>query len=196
MGPFSLVLFALYLFAFVYLLNSLIALQWKKIDLKKTTLYFFTVAMIGIYGELFLDTVYKFFVGRPLWHYNILPIHNGYTSSFAVVVWGIYGIHLCLLHDSLGSKWSINKTKHLALIFSIEALVMEAIVTISAKLFLGKYLYYYLPSDLWHVSSFQNIPFYFICGLIILKTIKRFRADPLFFSAMSASLIFVVVFLI
>ncbi|MCA9328110.1 hypothetical protein KDA14_06285, partial [Candidatus Saccharibacteria bacterium] len=95
-----------------------------------------------------------------------------------------------------GTKWSIVKTKHLALIFSLEALVLEAALTLSAVPILGSLMYYYYPADLWHVSSFQNIPFYFICGIVVLKTLKRFRKDPVFFSAMSASLLFVLVFVV
>lgn len=195
MSALSLTLFTLLWFVLLYLLNSLIARSFKKINLKLVTVYFMTVALIGVFGEIALDTVYKFFVGTPLWRYNILPIHQAYTSSYAIVVWGLYGFHLYLLHDSLG-KWSINKTKHLALIFCFEALILESALTISARVLLGEYMYYYFPSDLWHVTSVQNIPFYFICGLIILKTIKRFKKDPIFFSAMSAVLLAVVVFLV
>lgn len=167
----------------------------KKVDARLALLYVTTVAMIGVYGEIFLDTTYKLFVGHPLWQYRILPIQNGYTSSYAVVTWGLVGFYLYLMHENLSAKWSITKTKHLALIFSLEALLLEAIVTLSARLFLGKYLYYYLPSDLWHVSSFQNIPFYFICGVVILQTIKRFQKDPIFFTLMSSSLIIVLVYI-
>ncbi len=191
----NLTLFALLWLAIIYLLNSIIARKWKRIEPKQALMYFFTVALIGIFGEIFLDTVYNYFVGQPLWRYNILPIHAAYTSSFAIITWGLYGFHLYLLHGSLG-KWSINKTRHLVLIFSFEALVLEALLTISAKLLLGEFMYYYLPGDLWHVSSFQNLPFYLICGFVVLGTLKRFRADPIFFSAMSAALLAVAVFLI
>lgn len=105
-------------------------------------LYFSTVALIGVFGEIFLDATYNNVVGRPLWYYNILPVQGGYTSSFAIVTWGILGFYLYLMHDNLASKWSITKTKHLALIFSVEALVIEALVTLSARVLLGKYLYY------------------------------------------------------
>ena len=196
MSPYSLILFALMWLIILYLFNSALVGQWKRVEPKLALLYFLTVAMIGIYGEIFLDTTYKILVGHPLWRYQILPIHNAYTSSYAAIIWGLYGFHLYLLHDTMGSKWSIYRTRHLALIFSLEALIMEALVTISARLLLGKYLYYYLPSDLWHVSSIQNIPFYFICGVIIIQTIKRFKLDPLYFSAMAASLIYVIVFLV
>jgi hypothetical protein len=191
----SLTLFALLWLAIIYLLNSIIARRWKQVEPKQALVYFFTVALIGIFGELFLDTTYNHFVGHALWRYNILPIHGAFTSSYAMVIWGLYGFHLYLLHGTLG-KWSINKTRHLALIFSVEALVFEALLTASARLLLGKFVYYYLPGDLWHVTSIQNLPFYLICGFIILGTLKRFRADPLFFSGMSAALLLVVVFLI
>lgn len=192
---FSLTVFAAAWIAVIYLLNSLIAGSWKRIQWQQALVYCTTVAMIGICGEIFLDTVYKFFVGRPLWYYNILPIHGGYTSSYAIVIWAMYGFHLYLLHGSLAAKWSITRTKHLALIFSLEALLLEALLTISARIFLGRYMYYYLPGDLWHVSSLQNMPFYFLCGVLILKCLKRFQRDPVFFSVLCAWITLVVAFM-
>jgi hypothetical protein len=188
------ILFALGYVAVIYVLNCLIALEFKRINLKQALLYVTTVGMIGVFGEIFLDTTYKWIVGHPLWRYQLLPIRHAYTSKYALVVWGIYGFHLYLLHGSLHAKWAINKTRHLALIFCFEALILEAILTLSARPVFGKYLYYYFPSDLWHVSSFQNIPFYFICAVLILKTLKRFKHDPIFFSGMSAFLACLLVF--
>jgi hypothetical protein len=195
MSPVKLVLFALLWVVIVYTLNCLIARKFIRVDPRQALLYFVTVGLIGLFGEIFLDSVYNFFVGNPLWRYNILPIHHAYTSSYAIVTWGIYGLHLYLLHGTLMKKWGINKQAYLALIFGFEALLLEAALTISAKLLLTKYMYYYYPSDLWHVSSLQNIPFYFICGLITLKTLERFKKDPIFFSAMSVALLFVIAFL-
>lgn len=195
MNSFRYIWFALVWATLLYALNSVIAGELKKIELKQMILYIISVAMIGVFGEIFLDTFYSAVVGHPLWRYNILPFHNGYTSYYALVAWGLYGFHLYLLHGSLASRWSITKTRHLALIFCLEALLLEALLTLSARLVFGKYLYYYLPGDLWHISSLQNIPFYFICGVVILKTLKRFRTDPLFFTAMSSTLTFVLLFL-
>lgn len=184
-----LVLFAVFWAVIIYALNCLLAGTFKRIVPKTALVYFMIIALIGLFGEILLDSAYNFFVGHPLWYYNILPIYGGYTSSYAIVTWGLYGFHLYLLHDSLATKWSITRIKHLALLFSLEALVLEALLTLSAKFVFGRYLYYYLPSDLWHISSFQNIPFYFICGVIALKTLKRARRDPAFFSLMSAALL-------
>ena len=193
MNPMKLIMFALVWLAIIYVLNCWIVRRWKPIDPKLAVVYFSTIAVIGLFGEIFLDTVYNFFVGHPLWYYRILPIKGGYTSSFAIVTWGAYGFHLYLLHDSLATKWSITRTRHLALIIALEGLVLEAALTLSAKCFLGRYMYYYLPADLWHVSSFQNIPFYFIFGLVAVKTLRRFRKDPLFFAGMNAFLLLVLV---
>lgn len=148
-------------------------------------------ALIGLFGEIFLDSAYKLVVGHPLWYYNILPIQNGYTSSFAIVTWGIYGFHLYLLHGSLRARWFITKTRHLVVIFAFEALILESLLTLSAKLFFGRYLYYYLPGDLWHVTSVQNFPFYFVCGLVLFKTFQKFSVSPKYFSLLSAFLLVV-----
>lgn len=188
---YKLILFALSWLIIIYLLNCLIAKQFKRVGLSVVVVYFMSTALIGLFGEIFLDTSYNFFVGHPLWYYNILPIQGGYTSSFAIVTWGLYGLHLYLIHDSLRARWSITKTKHLVFIFALEALILESLLTLSARVVFGKFLYYYLPSDLWHVTSVQNFPFYFICGLVLFKTLKEFRKNPRFFSALSAFLLVV-----
>lgn len=194
MSPLKLAAFGLGCLVVIYSINCLVVRRLKPVDPKAALLYFSTIAMIGLFGEIFLDTMYNFFVGHPLWYYRILPIRGGYTSAFAIVTWGIYGFHLYLLHDSLASKWSITRTRHLALIIALEGLVLEAVLTLSAKLFLGRYMYYYTPSDLWHVSSFQNIPFYFIFGAVAVQALRRFRKDPVFFTCMNVSLLVGLIF--
>lgn len=181
----KLLLFAGVWLVLLYALNCAIAGRWKRIHLRHALVYVTSVAMIGVYGEVFLDTLYNHFVGHPLWRYNLLPLYGGFTSAYAPVVWGMYGFHVYLLHDTLGGKWAITRTRHLALIISLEALILEALLTISAKPVFGTFLYYYLPADLWHVTSIQNMPFYFACGVVIVQVMRRFRRDPWFFAALS-----------
>ncbi len=188
-------LFGVLLAAIVYLFNSAIARGFKKIQPARALLYMSTVAMIGVFGEVFVDTIYKHLFHTPLWRYNVLPIHHAYTSYYAAVLWGIYGFYLYLLHDSLG-KWSVSRERHLALIFSVEALVMEASAELASRVVLGKYVYYYYPGGLWHISAFQNFPFYLLCGFLIVKTIKRFRADPVFFTVINVWLIAILLFFV
>lgn len=194
MSALGLTLFALVWLVIVYLLNCLIARKFKRIDPKQAILYFTSIGAIGVFGEIFLDTIYNHFVGTPLWKYNILPIHNGYTSAYAPIVWGIFGFHIHLLHDTLKSKYNLVKARYLALLMSFEALILEAILTLSSLVVFGTLMYYYFPGDLWHVSSFQNVPFYFICGILIVKTTKNFKKNPVFFSVLSVFFTSVVVF--
>jgi hypothetical protein len=194
MNPLKLASFAICWIVLLYLLNSWIAGTFKRVEPKMALVYFSSIALIGLFGEIFLDTTYNVFVGHPLWYYRILPIKGGYTSSFAIVTWGAYGFHLYLLHDSLKSRWAITRTRHLAFIIALEGLVLEAALTLSAKFFLGRYMYYYVPGDLWHVSSFQNIPFYFIFGVVAVHTLKRFRNDPIFFTCMNSFLLLVLLY--
>lgn len=186
-------LFSLLWLALLYLLNCLIAGKIKHIEPKFAILYFCITAMVGLFGEIFLDTLYNRIFGTPLWRYNIAPIHHAYTSSFAIVTWGIYGFHLYLLHGTLKTK-SITKTWHLAVIISLEALILEAALTLSAKWLLGDYLYYYYPSNLWHVTAWQNIPFYLIFGFVIVGILHRVRSHPWFFSGVALWLTVIIAF--
>lgn len=188
----KLIVFTLLIAAAIYLFNCLVARKVKPIDPKMALLYITTVSMIGVVGEIFVDSIYDFFAPNPLWVYNILPVHDGYTSKYAAILWGLFGFYLYLMHDTL-DKWSVKKRRHLALIFAFEALVLEAIVVIASKLLLGKWMYYYYPGDLWHVSTIQNFPFYFLCGYLIVGTLRRFKQDPRFFIIINAWIIFVMV---
>jgi hypothetical protein len=189
----KLVLFSAAWLVGIYLFNSLLARRFKKINVKRALVYITTVAMLGLYGEIFVDSFYAHFFNTPLWRYDILPIHHAYTSSFAAVLWGAYGFHLYLLHDSL-KKWSADKEIRLMILFAFEALIIESLVELTSKVLRGQYIYYYYPGGLWHISAFQNFPFYFICGLLIVKTVKRFQADPRFFVFLNSWLIVMVLF--
>lgn len=161
------------------MVNCLIAWEFKKIDVKPAILFITTVAMIGTFGEVFWDSLFRYALHKPDWVYYVLPIHHGFTSYFAAALWGFYGFHLYLLYDTINKKfrWAI---KYLPIIFSIEALMIEALVSVTYRLIFGNWLYYYLPNGLWHVSAFQNFPLYFMAGYVITGTLKRFRNDPYF----------------
>jgi hypothetical protein len=178
----------------IYLLNCLIARKLKPIRPDRALLYISTVAMVGVFGEIFVDTVYEAAFGIPLWRYNVLPVHHAYTSQYAVVLWGTYGFHLYLLHDSLGSWDTIDK-RRLALLFGFEALVMEAVVELASKAVFGEYVYYYYPGDLWHISTVQNFPFYWLCGRLIVRLIDHFRESPGFFTVLCSWLTVIIVFM-
>ena len=93
----------------VYIFSCLYYRRLQKIDLSIALLYITSVAMIGVLGEIFVDTIYTRIFGTQLWRYNFLPIHNGYTSQFSPILWGCFGFYLYLMHHDY-KKWTPAST--------------------------------------------------------------------------------------
>lgn len=182
---FRLFLFAVISLAAVVLFNLLVNRGFKKFQLSRALLWVSSVAMIGVLGEIFVDTIYNHFFHTPLWRYNFLPVHHAYTSGYAPVLWGTFGFFLYLMHHKY-ERWSPKELTRLSIIFGLEALFIEAIADLVSKLILGDYIYYYYPNGLWHISAFQNFPFYFLCGRLIIQTIHWFKNSPHYFTYLSA----------
>lgn len=187
----SLFLFSLTWIAILFIFNCAVARKFKRINISILLVYVSTVALIGMYGEIFAGSFYNFIFGTPLWEYRILPIHNAYTSLYSLVIWGMYGFHLYLLHDTLDGKRHISE-RTLIILFSVEAVILELLMNLSSLAVFNEYVFYYFPSDLWHLTSFQAIPFYILGGIIIAKSLRRFKTDPKFFILMNLCLLFVV----
>lgn len=161
-------------------------------DFRLLALYITSVTMIGIFGEIFLDTTYNMVVGRPLWHYQILPIHSTYTSYYAIVLWGMLGFYLYYMHQILKHNFHVQSKWKIATIFAGEALILESIINLASLWVFGKLIYFYTPDDLWHVTSVQNFPFYFVCGLLIVVILKRFQTFPIFFSLFNCFIVLII----
>ena len=189
MSTTGLVLFSLFWIVFIYTCNSIFQKKFLIPDYKISLLYISTVALIGVFGEVFINSIYNFVFGVPLWEYHLFPIHNSYTSYYSLYIWGLYGFHLYLFHNNRNST-----AKNIAIMISIEAIILEVIFNSSFLLLTGQFIFYYLPNDLWHVTSLQAIPFYFLAGLIIVKSLKRFLKDPFFFTIMTFLITVVFVF--
>jgi hypothetical protein len=171
----KLTLFALGWIGIVYLFNCWLAKLWIKLKLKDVLLYVTTMGALGILGEIIFDTSYNFIFGHPLWQYRLMPIHSAYTSSFSLYLWGTVGFYLYLLHGTL-RKRGASSPYRLATIFCIEAITLEVLVNVTYLTFFGNYIFYYLPGDLWHITSLQTLPLYLVAGfisVIILEFAKR-----------------------
>ena len=189
-----LLLFAVLWVVLIYSANCLIAGKLKHLDVKQALMHIAAMSMIGLLGEIFVGSVYHFLFNEALWNYTVLPIHHAYTSQYAAVLWGIYGLHLYLLHGTLQSKRNIN-IHRIALIFCGEAILIELLVNLSFKLLFGKYVFYYSPSDLWHFTSIQTLPFYLVAGYVVAVTFRKFEKDASFYAAMCGGIILVLVFM-
>ena len=195
MGLVQLVSFFMLCVAIVYFGNCLFAKKLIRIEPMMATLYVSTLVLIGIYGEIFVNKMYEVVFGHPLWTYYIEPIHNGLSSRYSFFLWGVYGLHIYLLHGAKDGR-QINSKKYMTYVFGFEGVAIEFITNSLFLIIFSKYLFYYPANDLWHITSLQGIPAYIVAGWIITKSLKRFKKDPKFFIAMNLLLTAVIVFFI
>lgn len=177
MNQVLLVTFSASWLAAIYFFNCLIARTFLLVAWRKLFTYVITMAALGLFGEVIFDWSYKWFFGQPLWEYHLLPIHGGFTSLYSLFLWGMIGFHLYFLHSTL-DKLKIRSTNKLAVVFCCEAIILEALVNISYGAIFGGYVYYYLPSDLWHITSLQTLPLYLLAGYITVISLKSANAIP------------------
>ena len=177
MLPLNLLAFSTAWLFVIYFTNCLTAHSFLPIKPAKLTVYISTMAALGLFGEIAFDTVYQVVFGRPLWLYHLFPIHGGFTSFYSLYLWGAVGAHLYFQHGIL-AKRSITSVHTFAGIFWIEAIFLEALVNLSYLAFSKDYIYYYLPSDLWHITSLQALPFYLLAGYITVVALKHANRLP------------------
>jgi|GEM_PF-1515386 len=191
---FQLLLFAAACALGVYLLNCLIMRKWRKLNWEHVVLHVVAMAAMGVVGEVAVNTMYHFVVGRPLWTYTVYPIHHDYTSQYAALLWGVYGLNLYMLHSMLTLRHKLPLYK-LAVIFGFESMIFETLIDVAYKLTFGHYFFYYWPADLWHFTTVQVLPLYALCGFVVFTVFRKFGRDPKFFIPLSAGIGWVVAFL-
>ncbi len=174
--------------AVVYLLDSLYARRWLTIG-KGAISYIAAAILIGVFGEVFVETLYNAAFGQPLWYYQFLPVHSSYTSQFSVILWAMYGLHLYWAKQTLDKKFGKLPKWKLASIFAVESLLLETFANLVWLGAFGYLIYFYTPGDLWHVTTLVNIPCYFGAAWAMLSTVRRFNRDPRFYAAMSALIV-------
>lgn len=195
MSILQLVLFFLLCLVIFYLGNCLFARKIIRIEPRMAALYASTMMLIGTFGEVFANRLYEVVVGHPLWTYEVAPVHHGLTSQYAFFLWGIYGLHIYLLHGALDGK-RINSEKYMRYFFWIEGVVIEFIVNVLFILCFQRYLFYYPANDLWHITSVQSLPAYFVASFVIVSALRNFKKNPRFFTAMNIALATVFVFFV
>lgn len=178
----------------IYLISCFLCKGYNKIKVLPAVLYVSSVALIGIIGEISVGSLYQSVFHYPLWQYRILPLHSAHTSYYSIFLWGTYGFYIYAMHGTLSRTHKVTENAE-ALILSMEAILFELLVNGSYYLLFHKYIFYYLPVGLWHLSAFQAIPFYFFAGLAISEAIKRFKRDPAFYISMNSLIVATLVFL-
>jgi hypothetical protein len=189
-----LLIYGVWLVAVVYTFSCLRSRRVRKIHFSKAMLYIASLAMIGAFSEIFCDTIYVHLFHDRLWYYRFLPVHHGYTSQYSPVIWGAMGLYLYLVHPGYEKKWTYRQLIIFSAFFSIETIIMEGLAVASSRIFLGDYIFYYNPGNLFHVTSLQSIPFFFLVGILTLYTLRWFKTQPQFFTVISAYVTGIVLF--
>lgn len=161
-----------------YLLNSAIAGCWLRTSAYRIALMASYTFLVGIIFEQLVNTVYELVAGQKLWKYKIWPVHDGNVSGLAFLVWPAYGAHIVLWHTALEQRFRSAARSDLAKagILAVDAPLTEIVCNTFFLALLEVFYFYYLPSDLYHLTSMQVVPLYFMAAWIGLKLFGHLEA--------------------
>lgn len=133
----------------------------------------------AILCEASINPLYEALFQEKLWEYRVLPLHDRNVSVLALLVWTSYGVHLHFMNQSL-DRWFAPGSQRLfykAGLIGMEApLLWEVSGNGFFLLLLGEYYAYYLPGDVWHLTSLRVVPAYMVCvflGLLCHDFLQR-----------------------
>ena len=162
-----------------WLINRRLAGDGFHIDSYRLVLYAVTVFSLAITGEVTVNNLYRYFVGESLWQYQVMPAYGHNLSLLAPLLWPAYGIHLYFVEQSLHQRLPrlLRTPQGHALLHGLDApLVFEVSGNLIFLLLTGSYYAYYLPGDLFHLTSLRVVPLYMVCiffGLLLLRRLER-----------------------
>ncbi|MDH5572628.1 MAG: hypothetical protein OEY89_12755 [Gammaproteobacteria bacterium] len=162
-----------------YLVNRKLARPVFTVDLYLALLYATTVFLLAITAEVIVNTIYHYFVGEKLWVYHVMPVYHQDVSLLAPLLWSAYGIHLYFVEQTYQYRLPrLMKHKNAsALLHGLDApLIFETSGNLIFLLIAGSYYAYYIPGDLFHLTSVRVIPLYMLCiflGLVILRWLEN-----------------------
>ncbi len=157
------------------------------------------VVVLALTAESLVNPLYTAWVGEKLWVYRAFPLHDGNVSAMGFLVWAAYGVHLYFTLQTLAVKLpgALNNNAVIAFIIGFEApLIQEVLGNLLFLQLAGVYYAYYLPADVFHLTSFRVVPIYMLCifvGLFILDYLgrqpRRMSLPPVFFSVSATYLL-------
>lgn len=161
-----------------FLLNRRVCGGQLNTDLRQIALLAALTFLAAILCEATVNPLYTHFVGEKLWEYRLLPLHDRNVSALAVLVWTAYGVHLHFMTQTLDRRLAQGPRRVLlkaALIGAEAPLLWEISGNCIFLLLLGEYYAYYLPGELWHLTSLRVVPIYMVCVLLGLLVHERLR---------------------
>lgn len=142
-----------------------------------------TVFALAVLAECLMNPLYEILVGQKLWEYRALPRHDRNVSQLAVVVWAAYGVHLYFTLQTLERKLPSGGASALwtSAVIGVEApFVFEVTGNLVFLALTGSYYAYYLPGDIFHLTSVRVVPIYMVCillGLFVMQLLNKARQN-------------------
>lgn len=163
---------ALIFLGFSFALNRWLRRDAFIIDIGHIALYAATVFMVAVVSEVIVNSTYENLVGHKLWQYRILPLYEGDISLLSFIIWPIYGVHLYFFRQVLNQRLTGHRDSDLlyAVIIGLDAPLFYEVC--GNLLFLGllnEYYAYYIPGELFHLTSIQVVPVYMVFIYLGLK---------------------------
>jgi hypothetical protein len=185
------IIFTLAQYIPLYIWNKILNKNNIKVDWRLVLGYFIFGSWFGMYGELFLFKFIDWIFKAPIWEYRTFPIHDGITSSYGPIMWGMAAVYICF-----HKNYQINPKKRSKLMsFLLEAgflLVLETLFNFLSYLIFDNYFFYYFVPDLWHWTSFTNLPFWWVGYHVMVKYAKvLYKEEKLNFAIAAMMLIII-----
>lgn len=171
-------LFALIFLGLFYAIVCVCHKKVIKLEFRRLLYYVTAFSLLGIIGEVFVNTLYTYFLGTPLWEYRLFPAHGGDISYFFLAVWGSLGFYKYVL-DTVYKHTNTLSHVQAGLVMGSEAVFLELLYNGLFFLTFDNYIFFYFPTNvgpLSHLSCLQVIPFYFVFGYVVMKIIKQQEA--------------------
>ena len=124
--------------------------------------------LCAVAAEIGVDHAFVAVGGEPAWRYVVWPVQGGYTSGIGVVMWPLYGGFVHLLHGILRGDPRFTRVSGpvaRGLLVAAEAMFLEIAANLFTLVVFGRFLFYYLPGDLLHFTTFRIAPPYAAAGL-------------------------------
>lgn len=168
-------LYAVAFFFGYYLLVCAIKKRFIAIQPLKLFYYVSLFSLFGITGEAFVNTIWEYVMGEPLWEYYLFPLHGGDISYFFPLIWGALGFYK-YVNDTAFHRYRPDQKIKPGVVMGTEAIFLELAYNGFYLLLFGSYIFYYLPANLGplsHLSCLQVIPFYFVVGFFTDALIRK-----------------------
>ncbi len=164
--------------SFFYFFWSLIARRFLPVNIYDLSLYMMVGFLVAVCTEPIHDMVYRSFFGEYLWIYQVWPIFDGASSGLAFVSWPFYGYYLYFFLQTLELKGISFPTWIKGSIPAADGVIFDIVANGFSLLAFCIIFFYYPRPELWHLSSWWVIPFYWVSGMIYAYLLKYFLSRP------------------